>query len=48
VQASRDCFYLLKMPSAGSLLWITASSVIVFIVGWVVFQRHASEVTEEL
>ena len=48
VQASRDCFYLLKVPSAGSLLWITTSSVIMFIVGWVVFQRHASEVTEEL
>jgi len=48
VQASRDCFYLLRVPSAGSIAWMTISSIGTLVVGWFVFQRQAAHVAEEL
>ena len=48
VQAARDIFYALKIPSVGSLAYIACWSIGMFLVGSAVFSRWARDVSEEL
>jgi ABC-2 type transport system permease protein len=48
VQASRDIFYGLKLPSLGTVVYLLLWSVGFFLVGWLVFARFARDVAEEL
>jgi len=48
VEWSRDAFYNLRWPSAASFLGTTAASLAVFTFGWIVFNRKARNVAEEL
>jgi ABC-2 type transport system permease protein len=48
VTVSRDLFYFGKVPSIGSVLYLTALSVVVVLVGWRIFTRKARLVVEEL
>jgi ABC-2 type transport system permease protein len=48
VQASRDIFYGTKLPSVGTVAYLVAFSVAMFVVGWTVFSRWARDVAEEL
>jgi ABC-2 type transport system permease protein len=48
VGATRDILYDLEMPSAGRLLAIVVWSAVALGVGWVVFNRKALDVSEEV
>lgn len=48
VDAFRDCFYLLKVPSAMDFLALAIWSFGLLAFGWWVFERGAREVAEEL
>jgi ABC-type polysaccharide/polyol phosphate export permease len=48
VQAFRDCVYSLTVPSAGLWLSLLAWSVGSVVLGFIVFQRGARDVSEEL
>lgn len=48
VGASQEIFYLLEMPSAGRLLYLTAVSLATFAAGWVIFVVTSADVSEEM
>jgi ABC-type polysaccharide/polyol phosphate export permease len=48
VQASRDIFYGIKVPTLGTMVYLLLFSAGTFLVGWVVFSRLARDVAEEL
>jgi ABC-2 type transport system permease protein len=48
VQASRDIFYGIKLPSIGTISYVLAFSVAMFVIGWTVFAHWARDVAEEL
>jgi ABC-type polysaccharide/polyol phosphate export permease len=48
VQASRDLFYELQVPSLWRVAYTTAWSVGMFAVGWWIFSRRAGDIAEEL
>lgn len=48
VEAFRDVFYLLQAPSVLRLALLTVVSLVVLVLGWLVFQRGSRDVSEEL
>jgi ABC-2 type transport system permease protein len=48
VDASRQIFYLQEVPSLAEVGGLAVSSVLVFLVGFALFQRKAKSITEEL
>jgi ABC-2 type transport system permease protein len=48
VQASRDIFYELQVPSLNRIAYMTVWSIGAFVIGWWIFARHAGDVAEEL
>ena len=48
VEAFRDCLYNLRMPSAGTLLYLVVASVVTAALGFVVFSRLEPRLAEEL
>lgn len=48
VGAAQEIFYLLEVPSAQRLLYLTGASITSFVVGWVVFVARSADVSEEL
>jgi ABC-type polysaccharide/polyol phosphate export permease len=48
VGAAQEIFYLLEVPSAQRLLYLTGASIASFVVGWVVFVARSADVSEEL
>jgi ABC-type polysaccharide/polyol phosphate export permease len=48
VEASRDVFYLLRVPTVSRLAYMTAWSIASIGIGWWVFSRRAGDIAEEL
>lgn len=48
VEASRDIFYLLRMPDLETWTFLTAVSVGSLVLGWFIFERISRDVVEEL
>jgi ABC-type polysaccharide/polyol phosphate export permease len=48
VQWSRDAFYTLRWPSATSFVGVLGVSLLTLVVGWLLFNRKARNVIEEL
>lgn len=48
VEAIRDCFYDLTVPTLGSMTYLTAVSVVTFLAGMVLFTRMSGRLAEEL
>ena len=48
VGATRDAVYLLQTPSGGRLIGLTVVSLVGFFGGWLLFARHARNISEEL
>ena len=48
VNASRDSLYGLRYPSAGRVVYLALSSATSLAVGWMMFRRHAPDISEEM
>lgn len=48
VDAFRTILYDLRLPSLPQMAFLTVVSVVVFLIGWTIFQRGARDVSEEL
>jgi ABC-type polysaccharide/polyol phosphate export permease len=48
VEASRDIFYLLEVPSLATWGYLLAMSLLSLGLGWWIFSRKAAEIAEEL
>jgi ABC-type polysaccharide/polyol phosphate export permease len=48
VEASRDVFYLLRVPDGSTWLYLFAVSTASLVLGWQIFQRISLDVVEEL
>jgi ABC-type polysaccharide/polyol phosphate export permease len=48
VQASRDIFYGIRLPSFGTMAYLFIWSIAVLVAGWTIFHKWARDVSEEL
>jgi ABC-type polysaccharide/polyol phosphate export permease len=48
VEASRDIFYGIRLPSFGTMAYLFIWSIAVLVAGWTIFHKWARDVSEEL